>query len=136
MIYFLIYLALGLPVAVTFAMINNDRPILNRVLYGLVMLPAWPIFVLSLLRELWTLKRIQVSCAWCGKFTVPLKHAENREVWKAHALQCPKHPMREEIERLREGLGRFADIDLRVDCHDSKLVSDILHARSILKGEK
>jgi len=101
--YILLYLAVGLPVALGcgLAYSRADR-VWKKCLFGLILLSVWPLIPVVMIREALALKRIQEVCAWCGETVVAFKNPNRIEIWKAHHKVCPKHPMREEIERLEK----------------------------------
>lgn len=104
--YLLLYLAMGLALAVSGFVAWRDTPPLPRLLYVAVLWVFWPLMVALLIREKWALKHIQTYCAWCGEVMT-----ENRftdlEAWREHALVCQKHPLRDEINRLIEERGEL-----------------------------
>ena len=107
MIYLLIYLGLGLPVSIAGALANVKTSVPWRILLSLVMWSFWPLFVLVLLREWWTLKRMMECCFWCGMEVTAHNNPDRREVWTNHYLHgCDKHPLKIEIVRL------YAEFDL------------------------
>jgi hypothetical protein len=100
--YVLLYFAVGLPVAVAFMLAGKeDTPLPRRLLAAFVLWLVWPFIPVAIIRERLALKQINIACAWCGEAVAPLAAANKREIWKAHHLQCPKHPLREEIERAK-----------------------------------
>lgn len=116
MIYFLIYLAFGLPCCIAGAMINNDRPLFNRILFALMMLPLWPVFMFAMLREILTRRKVMTTCAWCGEVVAPITEWNNREVWVEHHRKCPNHPLKPERDAQAQ---RIAELEqqLEVACH-------------------
>lgn len=101
--YILLYLIVGLPVSVSCGLVYSkaDR-VWKRVLFGLVMLTVWPLVPVAMIRELLAMKRIQEVCAWCGETVASYKDPGRLAVWREHHKHCPKHPMREEVERLKK----------------------------------
>lgn len=102
MIYFAIYLALGLPLVLALVFIaGRDEPV-NRIISALVVLIVWPVWTAAIVREKWLMKRVATSCAWCGEFVAV--DPKDSKTWEEHALACQKHPLRWEINDLQEKL--------------------------------
>lgn len=101
--YILLYLIVGLPVSVSCGLVYSraDR-VWKRALFGLVMLTVWPLVPVAMIREFLSMKRIQEVCAWCGETVVSYKDPDRLSAWREHHKRCPKHPMREEVERLEK----------------------------------
>lgn len=107
--YILLYLIVGLPVSVSCGLVYSkaDR-VWKRVLFGLVMLTVWPLVPVAMIREFLAMKRIQEVCAWCGETVVSYKDPHRLSAWREHHKRCPKHPMREEVERLEKKIETLA----------------------------
>lgn len=111
--YLLLYLIVGLPVSVMCALVATatDTPPVKRVVVGLLFWSVWPIFPVVLIREKLMLRHIRTVCAWCSE-VVGEYEKDDKTKWRAHLLECPKHPLREQITALRE---RNAELELRID---------------------
>jgi hypothetical protein len=102
MIYFAIYLALGLPLVLALVFIaGRDEPV-KRIISALVVLIVWPIWTVAIVREKWLMKRVATRCIWCGE-AVTIDPNDSK-TWEAHARACQNHPLRAEINDLQEKL--------------------------------
>jgi hypothetical protein len=112
--YLLLYLAVGFPFAIVAGLAHrreDDLPPEYRVLFGLFMLPAWPFFVIAVVRELLMLRRLRVVCGWCHEYVTTLdKEPEFSRRWAEHVLECQKHPARARIAELESDLARLEEV--------------------------
>jgi hypothetical protein len=135
--YLLLYLIVGLPFAIVVGLAHRgdeDVPPEHRVLFGLFMLPFWPLFTVAVVREMLLLRRLRVICSWCNDFVAPYGKPGYTELWAEHVLKCPKHPARARIAELEAQLSSLEARAEEVMAENERLESENAALMARLEG--